>query len=184
MALDLAVLRRFLNPIKTKIFLLIGRAILTAIDNSGKIQKIQVTALQDETISDVERIQEYGFESYPKTDNSEAIVLFLNGNREHGICIKVHDRENRPIDLNSGDVRVYDDSGNQITLRSGGIIEIEGNGGALEFAPLVSLLISKINSEIVTKYNAHTHGGAVPVPATLMVNFLAADIESSKVKIS
>jgi phage baseplate assembly protein V len=115
-------LQRFLAPIKKKIFLLIGRAILTAIDNSGNIQKIQVTALKDETISDVERAQEYGLETYPKTDSeAEVIILFLNGNREQGICVKIHDRANRPTGLNEGDVYLYNADGFQVKLDSTGI---------------------------------------------------------------
>jgi phage baseplate assembly protein V len=123
---------RLTDVIKRKIYLLIGRAILTAIVNSEKTQKIQVTLLKDETVSDIERFQEYGFETYPKKGSAEAVIAFLNGNRDHGIVLCVHDREYRPLDLSEGDVRVYDYRGNMITCKSTGI-EIEClNGNKIE----------------------------------------------------
>ena len=58
-------LRRLLAPIERRIFLMLGRALLTAINNSEKTQKLQMTVLADETVTGVERFQDYGFESYP-----------------------------------------------------------------------------------------------------------------------
>jgi len=50
--------KRLINPLKNKIFLLLGRGILTVINNSELTQKIQIIALNEETISDMERFQE------------------------------------------------------------------------------------------------------------------------------
>ena len=114
-------LDRFLTPIKRKIFLLLGRAILSAVNNNGKTQTLQISALHGETITDIERLQEYGFESYPLSNSSEVLAVFLNGNRDHGLVITVHDRDNRPTDLKEGDTRFYDHRGNKITNSSEGI---------------------------------------------------------------
>jgi len=119
---------RLTDVIKRKIFLLLGRALLTAVNNDEKTQKIQVTLLKDETISDIERFQEYGFETYPKKGSAEAVIGFLNGNRDHGIVLCVHDREYRPDDLAEGDSRHYDYRGNKITCQGSGI-EIECKNG-------------------------------------------------------
>jgi len=118
--ISISDLSRFLDPLKRKIFLLVGRAIVTAVNNSGKTQLVQVTALKDETISDIERMEEYGFATYPKT-GSEALINFINGNRDHGLVVCIHDRNYRPTDLTEGDVRVYDYRGNKITCKSTGI---------------------------------------------------------------
>lgn len=117
---------RMLEPIKRKIMLLVGRCVLAAIKNSGKTQVIQVTGLKGETITDIERYQEYGLETYPKT-NSEALILFLNGNREQGVTICIHDRRYRPTDLSEGDVCIYDYRGQRITLNSSGIKMLAGD---------------------------------------------------------
>lgn len=98
-----------------KIFLLVSRGRLMSIDNDdAEVQKIQVSNLAKETITDVERYQEYGFENYPVITNAEAITLFINGNRNanKGINIKVNNRGLRPTDLASGDVCIYSKDSN------------------------------------------------------------------------
>ena len=118
----LDVVNRLLLPIRKKIFLLIGRAILTAVDNSGKTMRIQVTGLNGETISDIEKIDNYGFSSSPPVDGkTEVLIAFVNGNRDQGLAIHAHHRDSKPTDLNEGEVRIYDDNGFQITLTDAGI---------------------------------------------------------------
>jgi phage baseplate assembly protein V len=122
--------KRLIAPIQRKIFLLLGRAILTAINNSEGTQKIQIKVLNNETITDVERFQEYGFETYPFT-GAEVMTLFLNGNRDHGIAVCIHDRRYRPKDLVEGEACMYTDEdqktdGHRVHLKRGQIIEVDG----------------------------------------------------------
>jgi len=122
--------KRLIAPIQRKIFLLLGRALLTAVNNSEGTQKIQITVLNNETITDVERMQEYGFETYPFT-GAEVMTLFLNGNRDHGIAVCVHDRRYRPKDLVEGEVCMYTDEdqetdGHRVHLKRGQIVEVDG----------------------------------------------------------
>ena len=127
--MNLADLKRLMAPLGRKVFLLLGRAILNAVNNSENTQKIQITALDGETISDMERFQEYGFETYP-VSNSEVFAVFLNGNRDHGVALCVHDRRYRPKDLSEGDVALYTyrdkTVAHRIHLKSDGEIEIFG----------------------------------------------------------
>ncbi len=99
--------RRLIRPITNKIFLLLGRAVLELIEKSDEgTQRIQATALANETISNIERFQEYGFETYPVA-GAEVFINFLNGNRDHGIALCVHDSRYRPTYLEEGDVCLY-----------------------------------------------------------------------------
>ncbi len=124
--------KRLIKPITNKIFLLLGRAILELVTNADGTnliaQKVQVTALADETISDMERFQEYGFETYPRT-GAEVFIGFLNGNRDHGIALCVHDTRYRPLDLSEGEVCIYSDEDKadpmRITMKRGRIVEIK-----------------------------------------------------------
>ena len=171
-------MNNIINTIKRKIFLMIGRGIIAAINNSEGTQKIQITALNGETITDIERFQNYGFESYPKTE-AEALVNFLNGNRDHGIASVVHDRRYRPTDLTEGDVRVYNWKGNKITFTDTGItIEDVVNSNKVEMtSDEINITGIKINllgateaflngttfdnwitTVLIAKYNGHTHG--------------------------
>jgi len=121
--------KRLIRPLQNKIFLLLGRAILTLVKNTEGTQKIQVIALQGETITGMERFQEYGIETYPK-EGAEVAAIFLNGNRSHGIALCVHDRRYRPKDLVEGEVVVYtdeDSSDFRIHLKRNRIFNILGD---------------------------------------------------------
>jgi len=112
---------KLLQPIKNKIMLLIGRCILTAINNTGKTQTITGTGLSGEKLSDVERPENYGFTSSPRPSMSEAVIVFPNGNRGNGVAVVVADRDARPKTLSEGDVCIYDYRGLQILLDVTGI---------------------------------------------------------------
>ena len=182
-----------LAPLQKKIYLLVGRAILTAIDNSGKTQTLQVSALSGETITDIERFQNYGFESTPVA-GAEVANIFLNGNRDNGIAVSVHDKRYRPT-LGSGEVAIYNkESGHIITLKTGGILEvltpteikadtvtmnltatdIMNLAGAtnVNIGDVVGVLQKLVNKLGMDVYNTHTHpetGGNTGVPNQAMV---------------
>lgn len=119
------MINRLWNNLKRKIFLIVARGILTEIDNSvSETQKIQVKLLDGETITGIDRFQEYGFENYPFLVNGESIILFVNGNRnaEKGLSIVSNNRKYRPTDLEEGDVCIYrkdsnDTNANRIWLK-------------------------------------------------------------------
>jgi phage baseplate assembly protein V len=121
-----------INAIRKKLFLLLGRGIVKTVGISGNIQRIQVTALKEEIISDMERMQNYGFESYPRTE-TEATLLFINGNRDQGVVICVTDRDARTSlpSMAEGDVCVYDDRGNTIILNASGMKLTDLNGNII-----------------------------------------------------
>lgn len=111
-------------PIRRKIQLVLGRALLAAVDNSYGTQLLKVDLMADETVSRVERFQPFGFESFP-VEGAEVISAFLGGNREQGIALVVHDRRYRPKDLSAGDSAQYSqwdkESGHRVHLyRSNG----------------------------------------------------------------
>lgn len=103
-------MRGLIDTVFKKLFLIISRGKLLKIDNTNaEMQKIQISNLADEVITDIERYQDYGFENYPLIANAEAVTLFVNGNRNanKGINVCVNNRKLRPTDLESGEVRIY-----------------------------------------------------------------------------
>ena len=125
--MNLPNFKRLIQPLRNKIFLLLGRAVLMAVYNTKLTQEIQINALDGETITDMERFQEYGFETYP-LEGAEVLAVFFNGNRDHGIAICVHDRRYRPKDLVAGEVAVYTDEDDfRIHLKRGRIFNILGD---------------------------------------------------------
>jgi phage baseplate assembly protein V len=99
---------------------MVGRAILSAIDDSTGIQSLQIEGLADEIHDNVERLQDYGFTSVPLA-GAEAAVVFVGGLRSHGLVVAVGDRRYRIKGLKPGEVAVYDDQEQQIVLTRDGI---------------------------------------------------------------
>lgn len=103
-----------------RISAMVGRAVLSAIDDAKMLQAVQVTLLADEVADGVERFQNYGFTAHPHAD-AEAIVLAIGGTRSHLVAIAVDDRRYRLKNLAAGEVGMYDDQGQTIILKRGGI---------------------------------------------------------------
>jgi len=62
------------------------RGVLNRINSSNPIQTAQVAGLADETLQDVEHIQQFGFTSNPPA-GTEAIIIPLGGTSTHGIIV-------------------------------------------------------------------------------------------------
>ena len=107
-----------ISPLMNKVQMMVGRAVLQAIDDSKGIQLLKLALLKDEVRSKVERFQNYGFTSHPKPD-AEAIVIFPSGDRSHGICIVCDDRVYRLKNMAEGEVALYSDEGDYIWLKRG-----------------------------------------------------------------
>lgn len=116
-------LEKFLLPLKRRIQLLVGRGTILQTNDSRKIQTVQASLLKGEIRDALERFQEYGFTSRPKS-GAEAIVLFLNGERDHGVVIGVEDRRYRVKSLAEGEVAIYTDEGDKIHFKRGRIVEL------------------------------------------------------------
>jgi len=148
---SMRMFERMVRPLKARIQLMVGRALLAAVDNSGKTQRLHIQLMADEEISGVERFQDYGVESYPLAD-AEALAVFLGGNREHGIVVRVHDRRYRPLDLEEGDVQVYSMHGtpHRIWLRK------DGGNTVIQIDCAKQVINASKSREITTPETTHT----------------------------
>jgi len=108
-------------PLKRRIYLTVRRATITLVNDALKMQGLQLTGLEGETLDKVERIQEYGLTSNPHP-NAEAVVLALSGNTSHSVVIAVDDRRYRLKGLKKGEVALYDDLGQKVHLTRTGMI--------------------------------------------------------------
>lgn len=86
---------------------------------------IQIVALDDETLDNIDRIQPFGLSYRPKK-GSQAFVAFPSGDRSHGLCLVVGDTR-YTVDLAEGEACLHDDQGQQVHLTRGGIV-IKGAG--------------------------------------------------------
>jgi phage baseplate assembly protein V len=89
---------------------MVARAIVNTVDDGRKLQTLQVELLEGEIQNEVERFQHYGFTSHPKA-GAEAIGVAIGGTRGHMVVIAVDDRRFRLVNLEEGEVALYDDIG-------------------------------------------------------------------------
>lgn len=109
-------LTKWLQPINRKLRQIASRAVIKLENDGLKLQELQIVGLSGETLDGVERFQEYGFTSHPKS-GAEAISLSIGGNRSHTVIVAVDDRRYRLKGLESGEVALYDDLGQKIVLK-------------------------------------------------------------------
>lgn len=170
-------LQRVMNPIK----LMFGRAVVLLVQDTLKLQGLQISLLADEVRDNVERFQNYGFTSHP-LPGAEAVAASVAGNRGHVVVIAVDDRRYRLRGLAAGEVAIYSDEGDKVVLKRGGVIEVTAATKLRLVTPLVECTgalhaVGNITSDanvadqggaktmagMRAAYNGHKHG-ASPLP--------------------
>ena len=115
------VVSRMLAPFTRRVRLMIGRAVVTTINDGGRIQTAQVKLLEGEVREGVEVLMQYGLHSNPP-GKREGIYLSVGADRDHGVLINVSDRQFRMTSLASGEVALQDDLGQTVHLSRNGIV--------------------------------------------------------------
>lgn len=130
--------------LQRKINLVLGRGILTGVDDSQGIQLVQGSLLKGETRDGMERLENYGFTSNPQ-EGAEFVAGFLEGNRDVGFILALGDRRFRFKNMAKGEVAIYTDEGDRIHFKRGNEIEIVTNTLTINAATKVD-----VNSPAVT----------------------------------
>lgn len=134
---------RLIRPLSNRVTNLARRAVLQLVDDSQKLQVLQVKALAGETRDGVEHVQPYGFSSVPPA-GADVVLLSVGGRSEHALAIAAGHKAYRIRNRESGEVTVYDKNGSTITLKANGDIEVNAagnvilNGGAIDVAKVGS----------------------------------------------
>lgn len=195
---------RMLRPLSVRVANLISRVVIKRVDDAKKVQELQVEALADEVVDEVERFQNYGFTSKP-LEGAEAVLLSVGGRREHSYCLGVEDRRYRIVNLSDGEVAVYNDTGAKIVMKANGDIEITPKSGqtfrvSASFAEVagasnpvakgdslnsaITTLATSIGSAVGGIPTGGTAAAALITTAIGVFNASAASALSTKVKIS
>jgi phage baseplate assembly protein V len=100
-----------------------ARGIIADTNDDPGMQRVQVSLLYEEQKVAVERFQNYGFSGHAPRQ-SEVIVLFMGGGRDHGVVVGTDDRNSRFTGLAEGEVAIYTDEGDSIVLRRNNTVEV------------------------------------------------------------
>lgn len=145
-------IQKLTEDMRGKVRLMVGRAILAVISDGGPIQTAQAKLLADEAHDDMERIQEYGFTSVP-LPGAEGVVVFVGGNRDHGLIIATDDRRYRIKGLQGGEVAIYTDedkaaADHRIIFKRGKEIHLVAGASSIVMTP-TGITITTPNLDIV-----------------------------------
>lgn len=116
-----------LRPLGNRIANTVARAVVQLVDDSTKLQLLQLGVLAGETVDAAEHFQPYGFFSVP-LPGSEAVVIFPNGDRSHPIVLVAADRRHRPNGGQPGEAGLATDEGDEIRLARGHAIVLSSSG--------------------------------------------------------
>lgn len=94
---------------------MVSRGVVAAVGAASKMQSLQVTIRDGETVDDVEHFEPYGLTSRA-TPGAEAVVISVGGLADHPVAIVVADRRYRVTGLAAGEVCLHDDQGQRVTL--------------------------------------------------------------------
>lgn len=101
-----------------------ARGVLSMTGDGHKMQSSQVELLDGEIVDGAERAQQYGFTCHPQP-GAEVFVAFVGSDRGHAIVLAADDRRYRIQSLNAGEVCIYTDEGDTITLKRDHNIEVK-----------------------------------------------------------
>lgn len=120
-------INKLLRPLANRIANTVARAVVHLADDAKKQQLLQLGLLADETIDGAEHFHPYGFFSVP-LEGAEAIVLFPNGDRSHGLAL-VSDRRHRPTGGEPGESGIYNNVGAIVRMTKDGDIIVRAAPG-------------------------------------------------------
>jgi phage gp45-like len=135
----------------------IQRVILRMLKLNTPSIQAQVEAQEGNIQDDVEVVQNYGFNAVPADNVQEGIILYVNGQADHGVVISWIDKANRPK-IVKGEVQVYAKTPaglSSITLKNDGSIEIKPANGIVKLTGKLECTGDVIAGNI--SLQQHTH---------------------------
>ncbi|GJG92830.1 phage baseplate assembly protein V [Cupriavidus pauculus] len=149
-----------LEAIGARLRMLVGRGRIRTGNDDGGVQRQQVQMAGVETGDNRARVAEFGFSSMPPPD-SDAVVVFLAGDRTAGVVIATNHQASRPRGLKSGETIIYSLDGKVVYLSDEGVrIDAKGQTVDIQNASVVTVQadLLRCSGDIQDNYetNAHT----------------------------
>lgn len=146
------------KPLADRISNMLARGVVTLANSTGKMQALQVALLADESKDTVEHFEAFGYTSNPMP-GAEVFVVFVEGDRSHGVVLAATDRRYRPQDLLSGESAVYNAHSMSITLTKEGIVIAGGDKPiSISGSPTVTVTGGDVIADGIS-LKTHKHGG-------------------------
>lgn len=118
----------FVRAVVSRIKGLVVKGLIKAVNDVTDIQVVKASTQYDEITDDIERVQNYGFSSNPPID-SESIVIYFGGNKDHGVVIACDSGSFRVKGLLSGEAVFYAQFGQELKHNADGTTSLTNTGG-------------------------------------------------------
>jgi phage baseplate assembly protein V len=169
-----------LAPIRNQVRNMIVRGLVTLVDDAKKCQEVQASLLADETQDGLERLQNYGLTASPPV-GAECLVVFLAGQREHGVVLAAESRDIRRQALDNvatvtgvpaapGDVLLYSSNDNFVLMRA-------STGNIIVNSPKTIRLNAKnIEFHAIEKIKLDVSGRGIDYLPTNQINWVVGSV--------
>lgn len=120
--------------------------------------KVQARVLDDEVLSNLARVEPYGFSYRPKS-GCQTYLVFPSGDRAQGVVLIIGDKRYQ-MDLAEGEVGLHDDEGNWVHIKRGGVVEVKAATKVISDTPLFETTHdAKIGGNLVVMGLTNSNGG-------------------------
>jgi phage baseplate assembly protein V len=142
------------------------RGVLSRAD-AAPVQLVQIDALAGEQLQAAELMQQFGFTSNPPP-GTMVVVLPIGGQTAHGVVIACEHGSYRLAGLAPGETAIYNQWGDCVMLKSGGIAEVHASTKIRMVTPLLEVTGDVVDlcdagghsmAAMRTIYDSHTHPG-------------------------
>lgn len=148
-----------LEAIGARVRMLVGRGRIRTGDDAGGVQKQQVQMGGTETGDNRARVAEFGFTSMPPP-GTDAVVVFLGGDRSAGVIVATNHQESRPRNLKAGETAIYSLDGKIVYLSAAGIrIDAKGQPVDISNASVVTVdaTLLRCTGDIQDNFETNPH---------------------------
>lgn len=153
-------LEKWAKGFQKRIANILLKGILDGIDYTTDFHVCKVILQEDELQNKVERIQPYGFTSFPE-DGAQVLVGCINGDRNQSIVLTVGDSRYTVTGV-GGDVVLHSKGDNEVRLNADGTIDIKTDGNAA--INIGNNSVKKlVNEYFKTVFEEHRHNITVAV---------------------
>lgn len=146
--------------LRVRVTAMIGKAIVTMVDESTKVQRLQIQLIKgidgSDTRDGVDHLQPYGM-SFSPPAGSEVVTLHLGAVSECRVAILAHHPEQRPTDAEPSCGGLYTSGQWRVYVDPDGVVHV----GAKEGADFVALA-QKVDTELARIWDLLTGSGATP----------------------
>lgn len=152
-------MRQALEALGARVRMLVGRGRITIGNDTGGVQQQQVQLADIETGDNRPRVAEFGFTSMPP-EGSDAVVVFLAGDRSAGVIIGTNHQASRPRNLKPGETMVFSLDGKCVYLSDSGIrVDAKGQSVDVSNASVVTVdaTLLRCTGDIQDNYETNPH---------------------------